>query len=398
MQDTKLEEGILPVESEQPSGAGDETLTMTKSDLRAFMHEEFSHFLSDIEYRLKQTYEVAGRVAGNALDKVYAEDLSLSSHLITGYTMSSNTPSAGSIAWTAVHIVFAGVDYTIADGNTANKYAWFVKPGSGTTATLQTGNTKPTLTPNDCLVFVNNSGTAVNALTSSIPVVLADGAVDAGAIMNGAVTADKTNFYTTLSNAITAAQNDADAAIALADGSISTYYQQTAPWPNGDATAGGATNPAAKVGDMWYDQDDGNAYRWSGSAGSPANQWILIEDNSIAAALSAAQNAQTTASSKITTFVGPVATVPVALAAGDLWIVTDEGNRTRRATAPGGGLSNWVALQISGSAIANGGIGNTQLGSGIDGAKLTGGSITATQLASNAVTPTKLNILSHIMF
>lgn len=366
--------------------------------IRTLVHDEMTHILADIEWRLAQTREHEARVraieSGEVREigpgSVYAEDLNLQDHLMTGYAMTANTPVAGSIAWSAVKIVFGGVDYTIADGNTPNKYAWFIKPGAGTTATLQTGNTKPVLGPNDCLVFFNNGGTPTNALTSTIPVAVVDGAIDSGSLADGAVTAAKTNFYSTLSAAITAAQTAADVAQATADGSVSTYYQTAAPWANG------TVQDVAKVGDIWYDQDDGQAYRWSGAAGTPANTWIMIEDNSIAAALAAATNAQSTANSKITTFYSAAASVPTALAVGDFWIVTDQGNQLRRASAVG--TANWVTVQISGAAIASGGVGNTQLGTGIDGAKLSSGTVGSTQLGTNAVTPTKLNILQHILY
>lgn len=361
-----------------------------KNELRTFMHEEFSNFLQDVEYRVSQAYDVERRSGGGA---VYAEDLNLMEHRITGYTMTPNSPTNGSIAWTAVHIVYAGVDYTIADGNTANRYAWFVKPASGTTATLQTSNTKPTLTVNDCLVFVNNNGTPTNALTTTLPVALADGAVDTGAISVGAVTADKTDFAAGLSAAIVAAQSDATAAMAKADGAIVSHFQETAPWADGTVQA------AEKTGDMWYKPSNGQAYRWTGptpGGAIPVNKWYLIEDSDITAAMTAANNAQTTANSRITTFYAVAASPPTALAVGDLWIVTDQGNQLRRATATGS--SSWVTVQISGAAIASGGVGNTQLGSGIDGAKLSASTVTATQLAANSVTPTKLNTLQHIMF
>lgn len=364
-----------------------------KAELRNFMHSEFSNFLSDVEFRVAQAYDVSKRAAGNAAGMIYAEDINTTAFQITGYTMSANTPGAGSIAWTQVHIVHAGVDYTIADGNTALRYTWFVKPGSGTTATLQSSNTKPTLTVNDCLVFVNTAGQPVNALTTSLPVALGDGAVDSGSILNGAVTAAKTDFYTTLSTAITNAQTDATNAIAIADGSITSHFQETAPW------AEGSVQPAGRTGDLWYKPSNGQAYRWTGptpGGAIPINNWYLIEDSDISAALTAANNAQTTANGKITTFYAVLASPPSALAIGDLWIVTDQGNQLRRATALGTG--SWVTVQISGAAIASGGVGNTQLGTGIDGQKLSTGTVGSTQLGSSAVTPTKLNILDHIMF
>lgn len=396
---TQFSEGIVPGEGDATAVTIESTMDdAQKQSLRNFMREEFGDILDDISFRIKQAYDVAGR-AGGSVGQVFAEDLNLTSHAITGYTMTSNSPVVGSIAWTDVHIVFGGVDYTCANGNTANKYVWFVKPGSGTTATLSTGNTKPVLGPNDCLVFFNNAGVATNALTSSIPVAVVDGAIDSGSLANGAVTAAKTDFYTALNSAITAAQSDATAAMALADGSISTYFQAAAPWANGDATAGGATNPAAKTGDMWYDSDDGNSYRWSGPTPGGAitpNNWILIEDSSIAAALGVANAAQTTANAKITTFYSALAAVPTATTIGDLWVVTDQGNRLRRATAVG--TAGWVDVLLGTGAIADNAVTNVKIGTGIDGAKLSSGTVGSTQLGTNAVTPTKLNILQHLMF
>jgi hypothetical protein len=408
--ETRMSDGIEPFEppadnsndiverSVVPTSLDDFDLAPdTRQALRQFMQEEFSHFLADVEWRVKQAYDVENRESiGGGSGQIYTEDLNVNKHMLTGYTTTANSPVAGSIAWSAVHVVFAGVDYTAADGSTNLKYVWFVKPGSGTTVTLNTSNTKPTLGANDALLFVNNNGVPINALDATIPVVLADGAVDSGAIVNGAVTAAKTDFYSTLNTAITNAQNAADLAQATADGAIVTYFQANPPWATGDATAGGATNPASKVGDIWYDSDDGQAYRWSGAGGTPANTWVMIEDNSIAAALAAAQAAQGTANSKITTFYSVLASVPSATAIGDLWVVTDQGNQLRRATATGTG--SWTTVQISGAAIANGGVGDTQLGSGISGAKLTSGSVGSTQLGTGSVSPTKLNILQHVLY
>lgn len=379
-----------------------------QDSLRQFMKQEFDHFLQDVEWRVKQAYDVERRTAGERSGIVHTEDLDILMHQMTGYTMTANSPSAGSIAWTAVHIVFAGVDYTIADGSTALKYTWFVKPGSGSAATLQSSNTKPTLGPNDCLVFVNYAGTPVNALTSTIPVTVADGAVDSGAIANGAVTAAKTDFYTSLTTAITNAQTAADNARAIADGEISTYFQGAAPWANG------STQDDAKTGDMWMD-DDGQAYRWTGAAGTPANTWKVITDNALSKALADAQAANNLAGSKNTVFYRNFANTPTAVAVGDTWVVLDQDMRTRYATAPG--AANWVdaplgtaglannavtnakiASGVDGAKLSSGTVGNTQLGSGLDGAKLSTGTVGSTQLSAGSVTPTKFNTLQHIMF
>lgn len=429
------------------------------AQVKELVHNELGHFLRDVEFRLGQIREVESRINQAAVasgeegvipTKIYVEDMVLGRHNITGYTVTANSPSAGNIAWNSVHVVYNGVDYTCADGSTAMKYVWFVKPGSGTAATLNTGNTKPTLGAGDALIFVNNGGVPISVLESSLPPALGNGAVDNSAIASGAVTPDKTSFYSALADAVTAAQTAADLAQATADGAINTYFQSNPPW------ATGSTQDPGKVGDIWYDADTGQGYRWSGAGGTPANTWILIQDTQITAALAAAQDAQTTANAKITTFYSPVGSVPTATAIGDLWVVTDQGNQLRRATATGTG--SWTPVQISGAAIANKGIGttqladsavtsgqlaanaviagkvasgainntnqigsgvvtdtnigsgisgsklaagtvgNTQIGTGIAGTKLADGTVGATQLGSGAITPVKLNILQHVLY
>jgi hypothetical protein len=111
----------------------------------------------------------------------------------------------------------------------------------------------------------------------------------------------------------TAANNAATAAAtaqATADGAIRTYYQSSAPT---------GLNGTTDVGDMWFDTDDGQAYRWNGTT------WVIIEDNSIAVALAAAQNAQTTADGKITSYYQTG--IPVVGELGDLWYDTDDKNK-----------------------------------------------------------------------
>lgn len=378
------------------------------AEIKALMHDEFSHFLADVEFRVKQAYDVAARATGADSGTVYAEDLHIGRHLLTGYTITNNSPAAGSIAWSSLHIVYNGVDNTITNGNTANKYAWWDPAVSATV--LQTGNTVPTLTGSAALIFVNNGGVATNAVDSTVAVAvgagvvtaasIAAGAVGTAAIADSAITPAKTSFYTALSDAIAAAQSDADAAMALADGTISTYFQATAPW------ATGTTQPDNKTGDIWYDSDDGQGYRWSGPAGTPVNTWVLIKDTGITTALANAAAAQTTANSKIQTFYAANSATPTASATGDLWVVTDKGNLTRRWSG-----SAWVDLAVGTDAIAagavtgakiasgtvaaaniaTGAVGTTQLAdSAVTGAKITAGTVGATQLADSAVTGAKI--------
>ena len=120
---------------------------------------------------------------------------------------------------------------------------------------------------------------------------------------------------TAATNAMTAAQT----AQATADGAIRTYYDPNPPWANG------ATGHVNDAGDMWFDTDDGQAYRWNDTT----KTWTIIEDSSIAAALAAAQSAQTTADGKVTAYYATTApwSSGHATDVGDLWYDTGNSNR-----------------------------------------------------------------------
>lgn len=108
-----------------------------------------------------------------------------------------------------------------------------------------------------------------------------------------------------ISDALTAAEN----AQATADGAVVTFWQTTAP-------VIGAGVGQAKVGDIWFDTDDGNKiYRVVGSS------WVLAADDDLAQAILAAANAQATADGKVTLFVGAVAPT-TGMQLNDMWFNT----------------------------------------------------------------------------
>ena len=110
---------------------------------------------------------------------------------------------------------------------------------------------------------------------------------------------------------------------------------------------------ANNTGDIWFDTDSSPAnkqYRWDGSS------WVEVRDVTTNAALTTeattranADSANATAITNLTatvdaknqTFVQTSA--PAAIAAGDLWIDSDDDNKLYRATAAGS--SNWVAVR-----------------------------------------------------
>jgi len=362
--------------------------------LRSMIHDEFAAAVADVERRLGQARELERSALLGERRQVHAEDLNLTKFMIDGYTLTANSPVAGSIAWSSLHVVFMGVDYTIADANTALKYAWFVKPGSGTTATLQTSNTMPTLGANDALIFINNGGTPISVLESSVAY-----AVGPGAIGNAQLDTATQTLLTNLQQADIAMQSQLD-------GAINSYYQANPPWPDGaPSPAGGNVNQ----GDIWYDSDNGWTYRWTGTTGSPVNTWFRIADTDMA--LIAGK-----VNLKVTTYLSASTVAPVApsggFTTGDMWMQTDLGNKLMRWSG-----SAWVAVLLGDSAISD--VGGAKVGSGINGTNITTGTVVAarvgagvngavlstatgtvgnTQIAANAVTPAKINAAFHLLY
>lgn len=154
---------------------------------------------------------------------------------------------------------------------------------------------------------------AVLAARAELEQTIVDAATDArdAAILKAAQ--DATEKANEVMSKATAALDAAQAAQATADNAIRTYYSANPPWPNG------SSQPDDVLGDMWYDDDSGQAYRWNGSS------WIVIVDQTIGQALAAAQNAQTTADGKISGFYQP--TEPLEADEGDLWYDTDDSNK-----------------------------------------------------------------------
>jgi hypothetical protein len=331
----------------------------------AAMREENAAAVADVERRLAQAREIEQATAATvatggtyvAPRSVHAEDLNIGRPLLDGYLMTANSPVAGSISWSSLHVVLLGVDYTITDGSTSSKYTWFIKPASGTTATLVSGNTLPVLSSVDALIFVNNNGVPISALETAVSY-----AVGAGVIGQAQLATDVSTILSTLQS------NDIALQSAI-DGSITTYAQDTAPWPSGSPSpAGGNINQ----GDVWYDMNDGGAFRWTGTGGSPANTWLKIADtdNSALAGKIAI---------KTTTYLANNAATPVAptggFTTGDLWMVLDQGNMLRRWSG-----TAWVDLQIGDGAIS--GVGGAKVGTGINATNITTGTVSGARVGT----------------
>lgn len=184
-------------------------------------------YLADISFRIRQLREESLRGTDKAKGTVFAEDLNLPGRVfLTGYTVTNNSPAAGSIAWADLHVVYNGQDTLITNGSTANRYIWW-SPATTPTA-LQSSNTKPVLAQGEVLIFMNNGGVAKVMLSDtnqSLPGVVGDGAVDTTAILANAVTS-----VAIADGAVTAAQIGANAVTGakIADAAIGRSGQLSA--------------------------------------------------------------------------------------------------------------------------------------------------------------------------
>lgn len=349
------ENSPAPMSTEMPTAGNIDIMELVEA-IKAGLRHEMDAAVADIERRLAQAREIERAVfEGAPRQTVHTEDLNIGKHMVDGYTLTANSPANGSIAWASLHIVLLGVDYTIADGNTANKYAWFIKPGSGTTATLQTGNTLPALGPNDALIFVNNAGTPISVLESSVSY-----AVGPGVIGNAQLDTSTQTLLSNLQATDTAIQ-------ARLDGVITSYYQDNPPWPAGAVSPGGGD---VNMGDIWYDSNDGGAFRWTGATGTPANAWQRIADTSTAE-IAAKVN------TKVTTYLS--STAPTAPAGGfthgDIWLDAANGNVVKRWDSTlNSGAGGWTTVQLGDAAISA--VSGAKIGVGINASNVTTGTLT----------------------
>ena len=85
--------------------------------------------------------------------------------IVTGLAISNNTPGAGQVSWNAFTVTYQGTTYSVAGGNTANRFiAWYK---SSPTA-LVTGSTPPAQAADMFMVIFNEAGTGVSSLFQNI--------------------------------------------------------------------------------------------------------------------------------------------------------------------------------------------------------------------------------------
>jgi hypothetical protein len=145
-----------------------------------------------------------------------------------------------------------------------------------------------------------------------------------------------------LSNAATAITNAATAQ-STADGKVTTFFSAAVPTSEAE-------------GDLWIDLDDGNKLYRAASSGADeikAGEWVEIQDDDIATAVSNAADAQSTADLKIVTFYA--SDTPTSTDIGDLWINSGDSNKLYRAACIGANeitAGEWELVRDDGIATA----------------------------------------------
>lgn len=348
-----------------------------ESKIEEIIQTRFAHILEDISFRIGQQYELAARNAegSGAKGKVFAEDLNLlGRHFMTGYAVTANTPSAGSIAWTDLHIVYNGQDYPITNGNTAMKYAWWSP--TVTPTVLQSNNVKPNLATGEVLLFLNNGGTPVVMLSdtnASLPKALADGTVDSGAILanavtNSAIATGAVNSASLAANAVTTS--------AIATGAV-TSTGLAANAVTSTAIAGGAVTSTAL---------GANSVTATAIANSAINRESQLNTGVVGA-----------------TALGANAVTSVKLADGAVVREAQLAANVVGSTAIANNAVDTAALQanaVTSTVLANGAVvRSAQLSSNVvSTAAIMPNAVTTAEINVGAVDATRLSILRHVLY
>ena len=159
--------------------------------IKEVLEKELHSLLHDVTYRIGVLQDE--RRANEGLPhRLTSGMLNFATHQLDGFTFTDNSPIAGSVAWSDCNIVYKGTSYTITNGNTADKYVYWVL--ATTPTTFKTSATKPSLVVDDVLVAINDGGTARIVIGTGRMThggAILNATVDAAEIKNGAILTDK---------------------------------------------------------------------------------------------------------------------------------------------------------------------------------------------------------------
>jgi hypothetical protein len=176
------------------------------------------------------------------------------------YSIHNHTPTQNSIAWSGASISYDGVVYSVADASTSEKFVYWQK---ATPTVFATSPTQPTLTDDDCIVFVNNGGIATNILNASV----VDGSlIVTGTVHGTAITAETITATQIAAHSITADKVLVTELSAL-NANMGTITAGNLTLDSSGFIRGGQEDYAVGTG-FWMGKHEG-VYKLS--VGSPAN-------------------------------------------------------------------------------------------------------------------------------
>lgn len=123
--------------------------------------------------------------------------------------LTANSPTTGSIAWSAFSIQYGGIAYSVPTGSSALKYVYWLYGGGS--PSINASDTLPTLGADDLLLFVNKAGIPINVPASNVVdgSLIVDGTIVGSALIANTVHGDRIQAGT-----IDAAQIKAGAIVA----------------------------------------------------------------------------------------------------------------------------------------------------------------------------------------
>jgi hypothetical protein len=165
---------------------------------------------------------------------------------------------------------------------------------------------------------VSIGSNAISTIVGGVPTVTIDGATGVITATKFALTADASSSLDMSLGSLTIGATGTinGTPVTTVATATTTFAQASVP-------------TATAIGDFWTDTDDGNKLYRAAAVGAneiKAGEWVAVQD--------------TAYTSKNVTFAQDA--TPTALAAGDIWIDTNDGNKMYRATAAGSG--SWVAV------------------------------------------------------
>jgi len=157
---------------------------------------------------IKSNAVIADKIAAGA---VTAEKLTVASIYLTGLVLTNNSPSAGYVAWSACTLVYEGVAYAIAAGNSNYPYIHWTKPGT----TFIASGTKPAWAADRYMIVYNSTGTAILLWNATY--------IHGGTLITGTITAQDIQTACLTADRIAAGTiTGTEADRILVDGSVKT--------------------------------------------------------------------------------------------------------------------------------------------------------------------------------